>query len=131
MNNRLLDRQQMMQREPDCIASNGLARSFTMIASWAWPDEPMISAARDKVEHLPHPGFSSGTREPQVERWFGNSQQAAKPATSQQSRATLQGDAMRSRGVIVRRRTVSVDPAPTLAMFALKRQAPRQIDLRQ
>jgi hypothetical protein len=37
MDNELPDRRQMMQRESDCIASNGLTRSTTPIASLACP----------------------------------------------------------------------------------------------
>jgi len=45
----------------------------------AGPESRAIRVARDKVDHLRHPGFSSGTREPAVERRNENIRQAAKP----------------------------------------------------
>jgi hypothetical protein len=91
MDNKPLVRRRMMQREPDFLASTSLARPVHTAASPACPDEPAISTARDKAEHLPHQGFSSRTREPQVERWPGNSQQAAKPGA-----VSTEGQSLRS-----------------------------------
>jgi hypothetical protein len=58
MDDRLLTGQQMMQREPDYVVTNSLARPVNGCIAGV-PDEPAISTARDIAGHLPHHGFSS------------------------------------------------------------------------
>lgn len=51
--------------------------------SFSCPESRMTRTARDKADHLPHPGFSLGTREPTVERREETPGKPPSPAMSQ------------------------------------------------
>jgi hypothetical protein len=64
------------------VSSNGLERRCNPVCLIRVPESSEIRTARDKADHLPHPGFSSGTREPVVERQNETSGKPPSPAKS-------------------------------------------------
>jgi hypothetical protein len=69
------------QRDRDCLFEWSRTPEKSGV-SHSGPESSAIRTARDKADHLPHPGFSSGTREPAVERRNETSGKPPSPAKS-------------------------------------------------